>query len=102
MKHWMMFSFGKTAGVRIYTYEFLGNEDPAKTNDQINCGPDIEKAENQTMFITNVNKNDQQRVKKVLGMLSAQSRGKSEFTVKVNFPAKKQKVQTGINFVEKN
>ena len=45
MKHWMVFSFGKTAGVRIYTDEFLGNEDPAKTNDQINCGPDIEKAE---------------------------------------------------------
>ena len=54
------------------------------------------------MFITNVNKNHQQRVKKVLGMLWAQSRGKFEFTVKVNFPAKKQKVQTGINFVEKN
>ena len=54
------------------------------------------------MFITNVNKNHQQRVKKVLGMLWAQSRGKFEFTVKVNFPAKKQKVQTAINFVEKN
>ena len=45
MKHWMMLSFGKTAGVRIYTDQFLGNEDPAKTNDHINCGPDIEKAE---------------------------------------------------------
>lgn len=45
MKHWMMFNFGKTAGFRIYTDQLLGNEHPAKTNDQINCGPDIEKAE---------------------------------------------------------